>query len=62
MDWILYAMGYLLIAGIAMRIIEIDANTTIEQSPGPLVAGLFWPLVLPIALGMRLVDAMRKEE
>ena len=62
MEWILYFMGYLLIAGIAVRICEVNAETTIEQSPGLLMAGLYWPIVLPVVIGMKIVDAMREEE
>lgn len=62
MDYILYAMAYLLVAGVIVRIIEMDVKTTIEESPGPLVAGLFWPIVLPIVAGMKVVDMFKDKE
>jgi hypothetical protein len=61
MEWILYFLGYLLVAGIVVRIIEVDAKVTIEQSPGPLAAGLCWPIVLPIVVGMKIVDFLTQD-
>jgi len=52
--------SYLVIAGLAIKLVSLYFKADPTDNPGPFMAGLVWPLSLPLLLGAFLVGWNQK--
>jgi len=55
LKFILMALLYMFVAGLVMAIISNYIDESPWNNPGPILGGIFWPVVLPLVVGYRLI-------